>query len=783
MAQGSSRGATGTAALGALLLFGLLGLVAVAAFFRGLFFESALLPFEMYGAVFLVVVAVYRAAAGRWLPWRHPLDRLALAAAAGYVLSAVAHPVAPHQALLAALRAVFYLGWYWAAVEVVRGPQALRVVGRFVLGSGVGLALVAALAAARWLHFPYAFIQGRMMSTLQYPNALAAWLAVALVAGLALVSEALARPRSRYGQWVLAAYGAGLGIIGLALVGTFSRGGWLACVLALAVWVGGLRRDARGSAAGLGTWMLATGLLLSRSFLAAAAHGASGRAVVVLLAAAGLGALAPPGYRSLRRAWHLQEWSSAARRAMVVGAGVYAVSVAVFLLVVGARFAAVAGAGIFRQRLVHRVSSIGFGAAGATSRFAMWWDALRLAWRHPIFGAGGGGWEALYHTVQRTFYWSSEAHQAALQAWIGGGIAAGIALLLIGPLLVRTAWRQRGQSGGDLAWGLGAAGLGLWAHAMIDFDLSIPALALLLWLLAASVRAVADPIPPAAPAPDASRTRSLAGFALSGVLALGVIVIAGRQAYAHRLGVFGSAAAQADQLVPAYHAELRAAMVATRSATVQAGLAQLEATAYQADGRSAVRAQALANATAALRDNPGNLPALQTALAAATAAGGPAVAQRIASQLLKSFPLDPRAYASVAWSLVAQGQTELAHHHPRAAGAALRAATRLDTSYGTAWRARGADTPAGSPPGDLRQPLGEAALMLGHYGNAARLLKPLATTQDPVALGLLAGALAAEGQRATAQRLLRLPAGPGLAQAQTALRAATRWAGAARPAG
>ena len=783
MDLGTSRGAAGQDALGALLLYGLLALLSVAAFFRGLFFASALLPFEMYAAVFLLAVAAYRASVGRWLPWRHPLDWVALAAAAGYVVGAVAHPVAPHQALLAAVRAVFYLGWYWAAAEVVRGAQALRAVGRALLGSGVALALVGALTAAGWLHFPYAFIQGRMMSTLQYPNALAAWLAAALVAGLALVAEALARPRSRYGQWVLAGYGAGLGVVALALVGTFSRGGWLACVAALAVWVSGLRYDARGSAAGLGTWMLATGLLLSRAFLAAAAHGASGRAVVVLLAAAGLGALAPPGYRSLRRAWHRQEWSPAARRAMVVGVGVYAVAVVAFLLVVGARFAAVAGAGIFRERLLHRVSSIGFGAAGATSRFAMWADAVRLAWRQPLLGYGGGGWEALYHTVQHTLYWSSEAHQAALQAWIGGGIPAGLALLAVGPLLVYTAWRLRGQAGGGIAWGLGAAGFGLWAHAMIDFDLSIPALALLLWLLAAGIRVAAVAPDAASVAPDASRGRALLGLAVSGALALGVIVVAGRQAYAHRLGVFGAAAAQADQLVPAYHAELRVAAIAGRSATAHAALAELEAAAYQADGRSAVRAQALADAAAALRDDPGNLQALQTALAAATAAGGTTTAARIASQMLRSFPLDPRAYASVAWSLVAHGQADLAHHHPEAAATALRSATRLDTAYGTAWQGRGVDTSAGSPPGDLRQPLGEAALMLGHYGRAALLLKPIATTQDPVALGWLAGALAAEGQRASAQRLLRLPAGPGLAQAQTAQRAATRWAGAARPAG
>ncbi len=783
MAQGSSRGATGVDALGALLPFGLLGLLAVAVFFRGLFFESALLPFEMYAAVFLAVVAVYRAVAGRWLPWRHPLDRVALAAAAGYVLSAAAHPVAPHPALLAALRAVFYLGWYWAAVEVMRGPHALRVVGRFTFGSGVGLALVAALAAARWLHFPYAFIQGRMMSTLQYPNALAAWLGMALVAGLALVAESLARPRSRYGQWVLAAYGAGLGVVGLALVGTFSRGGWLACVLALSVWVIGLRRDGRGAAAGLATWMLATGLLLSRAFLGAAAHGASGRAVVVLLAAAGLGAVAPPGYRSLRRAWHRQEWSPAARRAMLIGLGAYAVSVVVFLLVVGARFAAVAGAGIFRQRLVHRVSSIGFGAAGATSRFAMWMDAARLAWRHPWLGSGGGGWEALYHTIQNTLYWSSEAHQAVLQAWIGGGLAAGIALLAVGPLLLRTAWRQRGHAGGDLVWGIGVAGFGLWAHAMIDFDLSIPALALLFWLVVASVRAAVAPDDPITPPLGADRRRGLLGLGLSGVLALGVIVVAGRQAYAHRLEVFGVAAAQADQLVPAYHAELRAEVLVNRSSAIHAGLAQLEAAAYQADGRGAVRARALVDATAALRDDPGNLPAMETALAAATMAGGRTVAQRISAQLLKSFPLDPRAYAAVAQSLVAQGEADLAQHHPRTAGEALRAATRLDTSYGTARRVRGADTPAGSVPADLRLSLGEAAVLVGNYGSATSLLKPVATQQDPVALGWLAAALAAEGQRAEAARLLHLPAGPALAEAQTAQRTATRWAGAARPVG
>ena len=111
-------------------------------------------------------------------------------------------------------------------------------------------------------------------------------------------------------------------------------------------------------------------------------------------------------------------------------------------------------------------------------------DAWRIVKDYPVFGAGGGGWEALYHKYQGYLYWTSVVHNDWLQIWVEVGTVGFLLYVGIWLQFLLYAWlvRCRAENSADrvLAVGLAAAALNIGVHSFIDADLSIPAIAMVL---------------------------------------------------------------------------------------------------------------------------------------------------------------------------------------------------------------------------------------------------------------------------------------------------------------
>ncbi|MEO7650984.1 MAG: O-antigen ligase family protein, partial [Bryobacteraceae bacterium] len=122
-------------------------------------------------------------------------------------------------------------------------------------------------------------------------------------------------------------------------------------------------------------------------------------------------------------------------------------------------------------------------------RFPIWEETVRLAADYPVFGCGLGAREFAYLRYKTAFplYTSDFAHNDFLQLFAELGAVGFLLAAALGVAVMWTAWRAaRGQTEMRvryMAFAALAAMVALFLHSFVDFNLYIPANALLLaWI-------------------------------------------------------------------------------------------------------------------------------------------------------------------------------------------------------------------------------------------------------------------------------------------------------------
>jgi O-antigen ligase len=135
----------------------------------------------------------------------------------------------------------------------------------------------------------------------------------------------------------------------------------------------------------------------------------------------------------------------------------------------------------------------------AEGRLALWRESLGVARAFPVFGCGMGGYESAFlrYKVSAPMVSDDHAHNDYLQFLIELGVAGfAIGALLIGSV-VRRAWRAAARRGDAESRFLAIACIGAFAaiglHSMVDFNLYIPANAMLLAWISGVAAAVTPP--------------------------------------------------------------------------------------------------------------------------------------------------------------------------------------------------------------------------------------------------------------------------------------------------
>lgn len=466
--------------------WGLAALLFLPPYFRGLFFAP-----EQEKALIFAAVILWVAWLWKWLNrdygfLSHPLDYFVLAFPAVYLISSF--QAANHGlALDEVVKTTLYFMVYWLTSRLVRSDKEAGTVLLVIYLGAVGAALAGLATATGLIQIKDGFLDGRIYSTFQYPNALASYLAAAIFTGLYLWRRAgtsgspgVNSLMKGIPDWLNRAglkpyfYAAGNFLLFAVLLGTRSNGGLLVFSLVLVLYLLGLTKGNRIPVFFHFVLFSLPSFVAIWRFLSCVAGGRPGSAwlwVAGGLVLAGLGQFL---YSVLEKRG-LFQWIAAHRKAVLTGA----------LLVV---LAAGIGMGILAGSQGEATKALAekMRLRNATERFCFYQDAFKMFKERPVLGWGGGGWEEAYRTHQSFLYNSNQVHSHYLQIMVEAGLLGLTAIFGIWFCFLLLTHRLYHGAGEDpetrpLLAAITAASIAVGLHAAIDFNLSLSALALVLW--------------------------------------------------------------------------------------------------------------------------------------------------------------------------------------------------------------------------------------------------------------------------------------------------------------
>lgn len=140
--------------------------------------------------------------------------------------------------------------------------------------------------------------------------------------------------------------------------------------------------------------------------------------------------------------------------------------------------------------LEQRIENINFEQHSVLERATFYKDSFKLIMDHPVFGAGGGGWAALYEKYQNNPYTSRQAHNFFLQFWIEVGT---LGIIILAAFLIYIFYQYiRSYIKGDEAsrnskFVFYIVVVSLLVHSTIDFEMSYAFIAALVYLCLGSM--------------------------------------------------------------------------------------------------------------------------------------------------------------------------------------------------------------------------------------------------------------------------------------------------------
>lgn len=471
-----------------LRIFFVIGLVLIfflSPFLKGLFFQAELLPMYILIGISFIFCCYDQVLKREMLLQPAPLDWAMAAIILAYMLSLIT-AVHMRPAIGELLKVIAYFMVYWMAYRAVRDEKSMKLLLIILYLAGIGVALIGLTAAAGLMQIPGTYVNGRILSTLQYPNTLAVYLTAVNLIGLALgvKSEGLL-PRLLYA--------AGNMILIVVIVGTQSRGGWILFPLAIGLFIYLIHYRYRWRAVYHVMIFLGCGMVAAQGFFNNIKAGNNGALSALLYGLAAV-LLFQALYYYMGH-WLNQDSVKEHTRKMAATGGMIYLGI-VFLVYLSYAAAAfpVATAGFLPGDAILRAQHISGQEHSFQARMDFNADALKIIKDYPLTGSGGGGWNALYHSYADRLYWTTETHNYFFQTWVESGtigflaLAAVVVLFVRLLLLFRRKLKQEDESEEILVWAVAAAVLVLLIHSSFDFDLSMAAIGFLLYGLIGMVK-------------------------------------------------------------------------------------------------------------------------------------------------------------------------------------------------------------------------------------------------------------------------------------------------------
>lgn len=453
-----------------LAFWGLALLLFLPPYFRGLHFPSEQELALLFATILFLVTFFWRLSKQDQRILSQPLDYLVLALPLVYLASAF-QAANTGLAIDEAVKTTLYFMVYWTASRLVGDERDVKNILRVIYLSAVGVALAGLAATTGMIHINDGYFEGRIGSTFQYANALAGFLGAVLFIGLNFWADA----DSTFKKYL---YAAANFILITVFLGARSQGGFLVLVIVTCLYLAGVPKGYRTK---ILTHML-SGFIVAYfaiiQFLFSANAKQTGRAWLWL--AAGLLAVILLQFIRNRIRGRIKKIELANR--LENKKKMFAIALLLALICAAAIFTGAHPDGVWET------ASKYIKVHSAADRLFFSSDALKMFQDRPWLGWGGGGWREAYHSYQSYFYVSNQVHNYYMQVLVETGLPG---LLAVAGMWVaflaaaRKSYRKVKNIADKrlLVWTLTVTALYLGMHAIIDMDLSLSAIAMLLWAI------------------------------------------------------------------------------------------------------------------------------------------------------------------------------------------------------------------------------------------------------------------------------------------------------------
>ena len=460
------------------VLFGLLASVPV--LFRGIFFESEYFIFAMVAAVSIILALCF----GK--------SRLILHSVTDYVLTAFVlcyvctafSAVSLYSAILEISRYILFFLLYLLAKNTFDKNEkinsALNII-MYVLAFSALYTLLSATEILGNLNFPGAYSAAEherwLQGTVQYHNTFGILMLVGFFMACGLNTSV-----RNSGVFFLNGFCSFLFMFGLLM--SYSRGAWVLVPILFAAFLffAASLQKVRFFATGIAS--LASVLLCMPFFAKYIIAEKGGTAFLILLL--GIAVFAGLYYVS-----HLifDKWSQT-KNFKKVSISILLVLIVLAIMVVF--FPPLTN--LLPAQLADRLSGISLGGETVKERFVFYGDAFELYKNHNlIIGNGGNAWAHLYGMYQSYDYASNQAHSYIMQVLVEAGALGFIFWICTIVLFFVQCFKARkaGLIDKNLLAIIVCTGFGLILHSFIDFDLSLPAVLCMLWIIISMLNGIA----------------------------------------------------------------------------------------------------------------------------------------------------------------------------------------------------------------------------------------------------------------------------------------------------
>ena len=396
----------------------------------------------------------------------NPMDWLVVGLIISYIIASFG-AFSQELAVAGVVKQLLYFNVFWLASRLVIDYSSNISLINVMIVSAVGVALLGLATAMDWIYIHYGFIGDRIYSTLQYPNTLAGYLLTISILALALWQNS--QKNFRYLYIVL------IYVMMLVFVGTNSRGAFLLVPVVLALTIANPWLKNKIEACILWFIILVTSLIAGTGFRNYIADENTGFALLAVCL--GLSTILAGQYvleKIREREIIKSSWPQG--KIVLIGLAI------IFII------------GIFSwdtvlpDHISERFATVSLYEASSGARVYWAMEAVTITNNEgPVFGLGGGAWQASFRYFQSYFYLSTQVHNDFAQTLMEIGYIGLIFFVGLWFVMFYLGYRNLKAIDDDklknIQWAIMVAAVCLGLRGLMDFDFQLSAVTIVLFVL------------------------------------------------------------------------------------------------------------------------------------------------------------------------------------------------------------------------------------------------------------------------------------------------------------